>query len=219
MAETDALRRKSSLSPLARRDHDAARPLVRATARGALPSVRTLLQAGALVSAATTLGVGAVACGQRADADAANIAADESPRTRHGSLVGFLSGVASSASTGTSAAGSATLMPTSVPVPLGGAAPANLPVPIGSASAVITGASGTKVGLATPPPTLATATTGAVPAPQRVPGGPTIATTITPTAAPPPVGGKPKAVVPSSPGATSAAQAPCPQPNGPSGTI
>lgn len=215
MAEFDALRRKMSPSPLPRHDRDAARPLVGATNRGTLPSVRALLQAGALVSAAAALGAGAVACGQHGDADPSKIAPDEPSRSRN-SMLGFVTGIAASAS-GLAAhvTTSATLMPTDVPIPLGGAAPPHVPVPIGSASATTTSP---KVGLATPPVVPATAGTG-IPTPQRVPGGPMIARTVAPAPTPPMVGGKPMAVTPSRPGGSSTAQAPCPQPNGAPGTI
>jgi hypothetical protein len=218
MSESDALRRKSSPAPLPRRHPDAVRPLTGATRSGALPSVRALLQAGALVSAAAALGAGAVACGQHDGADGSTIAPDEHGRNR-GSLTRLVTGIAASASTlAANASSSATIAPTDVPVPLGGAAPPHVPVPITSASATITGS---KVGLATPPPvrTTAASATG-VPTPQRVPGGPSIAATVTPTPTPPMVGGKPMAVrPPPSPGGASTAQAPCPQPNGAPGTI
>jgi hypothetical protein len=219
MAEFDALRRKTSPAPLARNDHDAARPLARATQSRALPSVRALLQAGALVSAAAALGAGAVACGQHGDGDASKIAPDEPSRGRN-SMLGFVTGIAASA-TGLAAnpTTSATLVPTNVPVPLGGAAPPHMPVPLPTASATITGS---KVGLATPPPVRTTsATATGVPTPQRVPGGPMIASPppLPPSAVPRAPGGKPRAVVPWSPGGASTAQAPCPQPNGAPGTI
>lgn len=218
MSESAAVRRKSSPDPLPRRDRDAVRPLSGATRSGALPSVRALLQAGAIVSAAAALGAGAVACSQHGEADGSTIAPDEHGRNR-GSLVRLVTGIAASASNlAANGSTSAPLVPTDVPVPLGGAAPPHVPVPVTSASAMITGS---KVGLATPPPVHTTAATAtAVPTPRRVPGGPTIASPPPPPSpVPPAVGGKPRAVVPSSAGGASTAQAPCPQPNGAPGTI
>jgi hypothetical protein len=195
MAEPSSPRRKTS--PLAFERHTGhVRPLARASSLFALPTVAALLRAGAVVSAAVSIGAGVVACGH--DDDGAKITADEQGRS--GAVKAAVGVVRTIELPSASATVTAVPAPTEGVKMAGAVAPIRtLPVPTASVTAPI--------GLATPPPIVPTVT------PPPAPGGPhpTTASTIAPTPLPPTPGGKPKAVVPTPAGT---GQAPCPSPNG-----